>query len=394
MKVLHVLYNYYPDLTGSTIRSEGILKGQVHNGIDVVAVTSPFQEGYSVSDYEILDGIKVYRAKNSIDNNLEISEKEKPLFSRLKKVFLIFKFYSYLRSKAEVEAVDVIHAHSMFYCALPSILVARKLKIKSIYEFRSLWEERFKSKGVANFILSKLIKAIETLSLKLADQVVTINKSLRDDLVSRGVNPNKIFIVPNAVENDILELAAGVSAPKQVKRFGYVGNFSEIEGLELLISAFEKAFPISDFTDTSLTFFGKGPSLNKLNEIVSNSSDKRIMIKGAFSRKDLVDIYTSLDCIVIARLNLDITQKVTPLKPLEAMAFKRLVIGSDVGGVKEVISGTDNALFFEAENVSDLSERLLQSYNGDNSKIISSGTNFVLKNRSWNNVANIYKSIY
>jgi len=241
VKVLHVLYNYYPDLTGSTIRSEGILKGQVHNGIDVVAVTSPFQEGYSVSDYEILDGIKVYRAKNSIDNNLEISEKEKTLFSRLKKVFLIFKFYSYLRNKAEVEAVDVIHAHSMFYCALPSILVARKLKIKSIYEFRSLWEERFKSKGVTNFIISKLIKSIETLSLKLADQVVTINQSLRDDLVRRGVNPNKIFIVPNAVENDILELATGVSAPKKVKRFGYVGNFSEIEGLELLISAFEKA---------------------------------------------------------------------------------------------------------------------------------------------------------
>lgn len=394
MKVLHVLYTYYPDLTGSTIRSEGVVKGQASNGFFPLIATSPFQTGYSDEAIEIIDGIKVYRSKNVLKNNLEISEKRKSILSRIYKILIMYKFYKYLHDVAKDEEVSVIHAHSTFLCAIPSILAAKKLGIKSIYEFRSLWEERFRHGGLLSKGISSIIRSLETLSMKLADEVVTINNGLKDDIVSRGIAEKKVLVVPNGVNSEIIEKGRALIPISEVRNFAYIGNFSEIEGLDLLVKAFIDAFPLNKNEPVTLSFFGKGPYLTKLSELVNDISDGRIKIQGEFSRNELVQVYSSVDCVVIPRIDLEITRKVTPLKPLEAMAFNRLVIGSDVAGVAEVINSPDNAMIFKVGNKAHLSSVLRTAYEKTNIDIVKSGQKFVEDNRTWNQLSKLYSLVY
>ena len=58
--------------------------------------------------------------------------------------------------------------------------------------------------------------------------------------------------------------------------------------------------------------------------------------------------------IVNPRKKSYLTDTVTPLKPLEAMAYKKLIIASDVGGMKELIEDGENGILFESESVYEL----------------------------------------
>jgi glycosyltransferase involved in cell wall biosynthesis len=69
---------------------------------------------------------------------------------------------------------------------------------------------------------------------------------------------------------------------------------------------------------------------------------------------DQVERYYSLmDLLVYPRLSVRITEMVTPLKPLEAMALGKAVLGSNVGGIRELIEPEKTGLLFEPENIRD-----------------------------------------
>ncbi|MGP5157694.1 glycosyltransferase family 4 protein [Pseudoalteromonas prydzensis] len=392
MKILHVLYTYFPDVTGSSIRSEGIVSSQKKSGNEVTVLTSPFQKGCSDGSIEFINGIEVHRAYKA-DRKLSVSEERVSLLKRLKKVFYVFPFTVSIYKLAKEKQVEIIHAHSMFFCAYPAYIAAKLLKVPFVYEFRSVWEERFNNK-----LQNKLIKKLETWALNLADSVVVINSGLKNELMERGVKEQKIYVVPNAISNSVIELASSFDPPKKINTFGYIGNFSEIEGLGTLINAFIEAFPkaSSDANKYKLHFSGRGPFEAKLNQLISEKNDDRIINYGAFEREELVNVYKSVDAVVIPRLDLKICNTVTPLKPLEAMAFKRLFLGSTVGGIIEVCGGegNENGLFFKPESVSSLSELMRLTANNVNTNIIENGANYAHSIRTWDNISNFYTEAY
>jgi glycosyltransferase involved in cell wall biosynthesis len=108
------------------------------------------------------------------------------------------------------------------------------------------------------------------------------------------------------------------------------------------------------------------------------------------------EVYGTLDCVVLPRCRSKLNDTVTPLKPLEAMAFNRLVGVSDVGGLVEVIGQRANAWMFEADNVQDLSAKLRQVYAGeiDVRGIAVRGREFVCRERGWKAIAERYVGVY
>ena len=315
------------------------------------------------------------------------------ILNRVKKIFYIFPFLLTICKLAKEKKVEVIHAHSMFFCAYPAFIAAKLLKISFVYEFRSVWEERFNNK-----LQNKLIKKLETYALKLADSVVVINEGLKDELLFRGINEAKIYVVPNAISKSVIELTTGFSAPNQIKNFGYIGNYSEIEGLNILIDSFCEAFPkdATNYEQYRLQFYGRGPFEPKLNQIIKTKNDKRIVNHGAFRRDDLIKVYSSVDAVVIPRLDVKICNTVTPLKPLEAMAFKRLFIGSAVGGIVEVCGGNknQNGLFFKPGSVPGLAKIMSNIAYQVDKKTIENGARYAHTARTWDNISVLYNDVY
>ena len=135
MKILHILYQSLPQISGSSIRSRDILMSQQELGLGVMAITSPFQNGNKKK--EQIDEITYIRT--SINNRNTISDNPKGFFKRFFRLLQIIPFSHKLKQIIVAEEPDVLHAHAMFFCGLPAIYFGWKYKKPVVYEVRSLW---------------------------------------------------------------------------------------------------------------------------------------------------------------------------------------------------------------------------------------------------------------
>jgi glycosyltransferase involved in cell wall biosynthesis len=91
-----------------------------------------------------------------------------------------------------------------------------------------------------------------------------------------------------------------------------------------------------------------------------------------------------------------LTDLVTPLKPLEAMAQGRLFIASDVGGHQELVEDGFTGVLFRAGDVDDLADKALATLTlpDNGAGLRANGRRFVETERNWaRSIAN-YHDIY
>ena len=145
MKVLHILYESYPHISGSCTRSNSIIQAQKRAGILPIVITSPFQKGIDNTEYDLIEGIKYYRTY--INNEDFELYKKKSLKVRFMKLLSIISFIKQVREVAKKENVDIIHSHAIFFCAISGIFASKSLGIPNLYEIRSAWidNSRFKA---------------------------------------------------------------------------------------------------------------------------------------------------------------------------------------------------------------------------------------------------------
>jgi len=385
MKVLHILYQSLPNISGSSIRSRDILNNQLKIGVEPIVITSPFQNPKRNGDsVEEIDGIKYYRTFSN--NNELVNENKSSIFLQIKKFFRIISFTLKVYEIAKKEQVDVIHAHSMFFCAISGKIASLFLKKPLLYEVRSLWEERYKNNNFFNCIVFSFITCLETFSMFLVDHVVAINQNLKIELQKRLLLKNqKITVVENAVDLDRV-VDSGINRNELV--FGYVGTISPIEGLDLLIKAF-KNLGIKN----KLLIFGIGIELENLKNL--SIGNNNIEFKGKVSNSEIINVYNQIDIIVNPRISNYLTNSVTPLKTLEAMAYKKLVLASDVGGIKELIKDNKNGILFKSGSLTELEKALLKILDRDDlNEIIDNAYNYIIKQRNWYYNAKLYKKLY
>ena len=393
MKILHILYQSLPQISGSSVRTRDILMTQKEIGMDVIAITSPFQS--AKGGFEVLNNIKYYRT--SVGSDDSISDKTKPFFERVFRIFKIFSFYKKIKELIVKETPDVLHAHAMFFCGLPALFLSRKFQIPVVYEFRSLW--MIKKERVNETIFTKLIENVliklEVYVMKRVSSVVVINEGLKEFAIKEGVKEENIVTIKNAVNTTLIsQLKAKLEPEVSNKiRFGYIGTLTPHEGLDLLIVSFNnfnKKYP-----DTELVIYGGGIEEEKIRELAK--INKNISYLGSVNPININIAFNKIDIIVNPRYKNKLTDSVTPLKPLEAMAYEKIVIGSDVGGIVELIKENFNGFLFSAGCEVDLERVLEMVYLLDVvevNKIKKIAFNYVVNNKSWLKNAALYENLY
>ena len=389
MKILHILYQSIPNISGSSIRSRDLINSQIKLGLTPIIITSPFQPPINAnSKIEEIDGVMYYRTYvNSKD--LNISEKQSTFWVQLKKFFLVFKFAFDVYRIAKIEKVDVIHAHAMFFCAFVAKFTSLKLNIPFVYEVRSLWEERYKNSLFFNKIIFSFVTILETISMSLSDILVVINDNLRNTLSERFLlKKKKIFVVKNAVN---ISRVNQIKIDRNSLVFGYVGTISPIEGLDLLINAFNNLY--SKSFSNKLIIYGDGIAYANLKNLSKNNP--LIQFKGKFNQSQIAEVYSTIDVVINPRINNYLTNSVTPLKPLEAMAYKKLVLASDVGGMKELIKHNKTGYIFKSGSIKSIEKIVCDVVSANNhNHIIEAAYEDIIENRNWDKNATIYLDIY
>jgi glycosyltransferase involved in cell wall biosynthesis len=259
-----------------------------------------------------------------------------------------------------------------------------------VYEVRSLWEERGR---LSRPFLTRIFVWLENISLKVSNSVICINENLRRELIDRSNLKKEIYIVPNAVNfNQIKQASLNISGELT---FGYIGTLSPIEGLDLLLQA---AYDLKKIgIEIKIKLFGTGVYEDSLKKMLIKLNLNNVSLMGSISPVDIHLAYRQVDVIVNPRKKSKLSDMVTPLKPLEALAYRKLLLVSDVGGMKQLISQDDIVYNFSADDKESLKNTLVKVLNSsakERMKRIDNGYNFVLKNKNWTSNAEKYYSIY
>jgi glycosyltransferase involved in cell wall biosynthesis len=144
-----------------------------------------------------------------------------------------------------------------------------------------------------------------------------------------------------------------------------------------------------------LLLVGGGPEDKRLKQMVADFGlEQNVIFTGRVPHDEVANYYDLIDLLVFPRKSMRLTELVTPLKPLEAMAQRKLVLASDVGGHHELITHGENGYLFKADNVADLTRNVEEITSTDNSEVLSNGLTFVKEVRNWAVSVSNYKPIY
>ncbi|MEE1620741.1 glycosyltransferase [Zafaria sp. J156] len=248
--------------------------------------------------------------------------------------------------EAMVNRPAVIHAASNHVTALPALLAARRLGLPFIYEVRGLWEVTEAAGHAREWLESDrfdLAVRLETLVATSADRVLAITEEVRDELVRRGVDPARIRIVPNAADTSRFvpvppdrKLAKKLGLVPGQFVVGYAGSLVAYEGLEVLLVAHRQL--LEAVPDARLVIVGDGPAGEALKKRATELGiNEHVTFTGRVPA-EMIPRYLSLfDVAPCPRVSNMVTEMVSPLKPLEAMAAGRCVVASDVAPLRHLL---------------------------------------------------------
>ncbi|HYC78953.1 MAG TPA: TIGR04063 family PEP-CTERM/XrtA system glycosyltransferase [Planctomycetota bacterium] len=408
MRILHVLDHSLPLHSGYTFRTRSILREQRRLGWETAHLTSPKHaaaapESASV-ERETVDGLEFHRTP--------------PARGVLAKLPGVSEWALMGATERRLEALvrelkpDVIHAHSPVLNGLPAIRVGRRLGVATVYEVRAFWEDAAVDIGHTHegSLRYRATRALETRALRRVDHATCICEGLRSDIVARGIPAEKVTVIPNAVDLEHFEPARPAD-PELLRKLGlagrrvlgFIGSFYAYEGLSLLLDAMpeilsrlqrdeHKAKP-----EVGLLLVGGGKEEERLKgKAASLGLYNDVVFAGRVPHSDVRRYYDLVDVLCYPRLPMRLTDLVTPLKPLEAMAQRRLIVASDVGGHRELIHHGETGMLFKAGDPRALAEAVVGLLKAPDTweALRDAGRRYVETERNWPNSVARYRDVY
>jgi PEP-CTERM/exosortase A-associated glycosyltransferase len=391
MKVLHVLDHSLPVLSGYSTRSFSIVSFQKALGLEPVVLTSP-KHPKPGGAQERIGGIVHHRTAVA------------GMAARLPyagELVLMARIARRIAAVARAERAAIIHAHSPVLNGFPALWAARRLGVPVVYEARAFWEDAAVDHGTTweGSARYRATRALETFVFKRVDRVVVIGAGMRAELARRGVDAARVTIVPNGVDTERfspmprdreLALSLGLDARPVL---GFIGSFYHYEGLRFLIGALPELR--RRLPGARVLLVGGGEEDAALRTLAATYGDG-VIFTGPVPYDQIKRYYSVLDIFVCPRRRMRLTELVTPLKPLEAMAMGQAVLGSDVGGIAELVKHDVTGLLFRAESREALVDAAGQL--GGNpelrSRLGQRARQCMVEERGWRAVASNYLPVY
>lgn len=400
-KVFYLLHNSLPhNSAGYATRTHGLLSELNRIGWDVDGVTR-LGYPYDMPGKAEVPDVPLHDVVGNVDyrrllKSREI-EKKNPLFHYTE------RYSSALLDLAKEQRPAIIHAASNHWNGLTAVKTARQLGIPSIYEVRGLWEVTRGSRNPewAESNMYKYIARMEADAAKGATRVFAITEALREEMIKRGVDGDKIEIVPNGVDTSRFnpiprdeELASQLGvAGKTV--IGYVGSVLDYEGIELILEAAEVLNRTRE--DFHVLIVGDGAELERFqNHVLERELEHVVTFTGRVPHEEVERYYSLVDIAPFPRLPLPVCEMVSPLKPFEAMAMGKAVVASDVAALKEIVTPGVNGYLHEKGSTESLIEQLVRMLDDPERtrQIGLQAREWVVENRDWSRLSMLIADSY
>jgi glycosyltransferase involved in cell wall biosynthesis len=342
-----LVQEYYPE----DVRVRKEVKALRERGHEV-SVVCLHREGLQRG--EILDGVEIVRGG--------LCKRRSGLLRYVLEYAVFFLFCVWKINILDLsKRFDVVEV-----CTLPDFLVfstiVQKLKgRKIVLDMHEIMPEFFMSKFRVqeNNRVVKALLFLERMSLRFADEVITINEPIRRIFAQRAIPGRSIEVVMNTVDGS--SVGEITKIPHDGFNCVYHGTITELYGLDMAIKGFSWA--LSQAKGMQFHIFGGGPETAKLKELANGlNMEKGVVFHGHLPYGEMLERLREMDLGILAFrkdvfLNLSFSNKLA-----EYVYFKIPVVTSNLDGVKYYF-GHDQILYYQAGDAEDLGRQILHAYN-------------------------------
>ena len=396
-RVLHVVSNALPNSqVGYTVRTHRIVTAQREAGLDPHVVTFtgwPIKAHHDTAPVREVDGIPYHRVRPGQQIKPGLQER-------------IDAAITAVTTLTQRLRPAVLHAASDHKNATVALHVGRTLGIPVVYELRGFLEETWIS-GEENGTRRgserhHLLVERETSVLRESDAVVTLAHTMRQEIVERGVDHDKVVLAPNAVDPELLRARPDGGAYRtelgidtQAFVIGSVSTLTHYEGFDTLIQAADHLHRQGHHIRVLLV--GDGAARDDLRAQARRLGLEKIcLLPGRVSPKEALRAQAALDVMVVPRLDRRVCRLVTPLKPVEAMALGIPVVASDLPALRELLDDGNSGTLVPAEDPQALAEAVgvLMEDTALRRQQVKAAREQVLTTRTWERNAKVYRDLY
>jgi glycogen synthase len=399
LRILHLVAAPFPEHNGTTVRLFGILSKLSHE-IILIIPNRTMKGDILESNEKIIGNITVKTAPLS----------PRGIFTKapLRYLYTLYKLPKKVVISAISEKFDVIHTHDSSLFLQAAKKLSEKLNKPFIIEFHAVRKDYmsninipgtkigvpFSGKMIGTFYEERRIKD----ALNSCNHVITLTQPLKNWISNYyNIDEDNITVVPNGVDIDkfapIYEKIAEMKKRElnlSNKVIMYSGVLNKINGIDELIEGIPSI--IAKKSDISFLFIGHGSEEDKIISLSRKYS--QVIFLPVVPYEQIPIYYQMCDVFVIPRPSNISTETIVPLKLLEAMAMEKSVLGSDVGGIAEVIKHGENGYLFKKGNIEDFKNTLLEVLVADNIQIGKNARKIIVDNYTWDRSANILQKIY
>lgn len=388
--VLYICGNSQPyTYSGYSERTQHLLEAIQASGIQVIAQTRlnyPAEIGVPLySAHSVVNGVRYFRNTHWLQP-LDVRRYIKLAAAGIVRL-------------AEESGAGVLHTTTGFQNAVVVSAAASNLGRPWVYEMRGELEKTWLTQSTASGHPRspesehfRLWRSRELDAARKANGVVVLSKLTKKSLVERGIEPSKIVIAPNSVDEEVFRTEiraeqAKIETATDLSKvtIGTISSIVNYEGLDTLILAL-KHMP----ENYQVLIVGDGTDRSRLMDIARKAGlATRVRFPGQIPEREILKWYKSLDVFVVPRNDTPVCRSVTPLKPMNAMALGIPVVASDLPALREVTGG--HAVFVEPGQPELLAKSIVTAVN--EVERTAEARNWVTERR-WTEVGNRLTKFY
>lgn len=253
-----------------------------------------------------------------------------------------FKAANEVKRIADEQAIDVIHAQFLRenYIAILAKILGAKVNVIWTYH--------------VDVPMNIIIRNVNKVMTRYNRRVIAVSKFMMKQLEAKGIPKDKLRLIYNGVAEQQARPCENVKPIITV-----IGRLREEKGQAFLIRSLRVLAEKSPQIDWGCHIYGEGPDKEGLNSLIKELGlNDRVILKG-FS-DDKVEMYGCSDIIVVPSRN-----EALSYVAIEALAFGKAVISTNVGGLPEVVRDKETGLLVEYDDVEGLAEKLKELLTND-----------------------------
>ena len=360
MRILFITDNYPPESNAPAIRTyEHISEWSKSENIKIIVITCfpnfPFGKIYNgyknkLISKENIDGITIYRVWSYVSRNTGF-------FKRILD-FLSFSFMAGIFIDSDV----IVATSPQFFTTWSAFFISKLRRKPWIFELRDLWPETINSVNlINNRNILKVLEKIEITLYKDCYKVIALTNSFKRNLISRGINKNKIEVITNGINTNFFKIKKSIELDLKLEMklknqfvVGYFGTHGMCQGLDFILNA----IPSINNSDIHFLFIGDGSEKQKLRSLAFELKINNLTFLDSVDRKNLPYYYNLIDIALVCLKKNKTFKSVIPSKIFEACTMQKPILLGLEGESKELIEKYKAGLPFIPEDSNDFRKKL------------------------------------